>query len=100
MLHDQYYAAIAWNAFQTSDHVESFTQFCDCLAMSSGSQSKLGKISSQATLIEVSSSMISEEPQELKLLKNSQQCQNKIDQQYEELAVWRLKIKSKPDFWS
>ena len=27
-LHDQYYAAIAHSALQTSDHMETFTQFC------------------------------------------------------------------------
>ena len=36
-LHDQYYAAIAHSALQTSDHMESFTQFCGHLALIFGS---------------------------------------------------------------
>ena len=71
---DQYYAASAQSALQTSDHVESFTQFCGCLALTFCSQSKLGKISSQATSIEVSLATILEEPQEPSLSKNSHQC--------------------------
>ena len=68
---DQYYAAIAQRTHQTLDHRESFTQFCGHLAMTFVSQTKLGKISSQATSIEVFSSTISDEPHEPKLSKNS-----------------------------
>ena len=59
-LHDLYYAAIAHSALQISNHMESFTQFCGHLALTFGSCSKLGKISSQATAIETTASMISE----------------------------------------
>ena len=79
-LHDQYYAAIADSALQTSDHTESFTQFHDHLALMFGSLNKSGKISSWATSIETTASMISEVLQEPKLSKNSQQWQNQIDQ--------------------
>ena len=60
-LHDQYYAAFAYSVLQTSDHMESFTQYLGCLASTFGSHSKLGKISSWATVIETTSSVISEE---------------------------------------
>ena len=60
-LHDQYYAAIAHSKLQTSNHMESFTQFCGHLALTFGSHSKLGKISCQAATIETTSSTISEE---------------------------------------
>ena len=52
-LFDQYYAAIACSALQTSDHMESFTWFHSHLALTLGSQSKSGKISCQATSLEV-----------------------------------------------
>ena len=45
-LHDQYYAAIAYSSLQTSDHMESFTQFHGHLALTFGSYNKSGKISS------------------------------------------------------
>ena len=61
-LDDHFYIAIAHSALQTSDHMESFNKSCGHLALTFGSQNKLGKISSQATSIEVSSSVISEEP--------------------------------------
>ena len=75
-LHDQYYAAIAHSALQTADHMESFTQFHGHLALTFGSCNKLGKISSQATAIETTASMISDVLQEPKLLKNPQQRQS------------------------
>ena len=59
-LHDQYYTAIAHSVLQISDHMESFTQFCGLLALNFGSRNKLGKISSWATAIETTASMISE----------------------------------------
>ena len=80
-LHDQYYAAIACSALQTSDHTESFTQFCGCFTLTFGSHSKPGKISSQATAIKTTASTISEVFWEPKLSKNSQQRQNIINQQ-------------------
>ena len=60
-LHDQYYAAIACSVLQTSHHMESFTLFCGHLSLTFGSHSKLGKISSWATAIETTSSVISKE---------------------------------------
>ena len=80
-LHDQYYAAIAHSALQTSDLMETFTQFRGRLALTFGSCSRLERVSSQAAAIETTTSTISEVPQEPKLLKNSQQRQNKIDHQ-------------------
>ena len=59
-LHDQYYAAIAHSALQTSDPMETFTQFHGQLALTFGSCSKSGKISSWATAIETTASTISE----------------------------------------
>ena len=50
-LHDKYYAAIAHSALLTSDHMESFTQLCGCLALTFGSCNKSGKISSWAAAI-------------------------------------------------
>ena len=59
-LHNQYYTATAHSALQTSDHTESFTKLCGHLALTFGSCNKLGKISSWATAIETTASMISE----------------------------------------
>ena len=70
-LHDQYYTAIAWSALHTSDHTESFTQFCGCLALTFGSHSKSDKISSWDTYIETTSSVIAEDSQEPRLSNNS-----------------------------
>ena len=70
-LHDQYYAAIAHSVLQTSDHMESFTQFHGHLALTFSSCSKLGKISSWATAIKTTASTISEVLWEPKLSKNS-----------------------------
>ena len=67
---------------QTSGPLETFTQFRDHLALTFGSCSKLGKVSSWTAAIETTASVISEVlPQEPKLSKNSQQRQHKIDQQ-------------------
>ena len=59
-LHDQFYAAIAHSMLQTSDPMETFTQFCGRLALTFGSCSRSGKISSQAAAIETTASTISE----------------------------------------
>ena len=80
-LHDQYYTAIAHSALQTSNPTETFTQFPGRLALTFGSHSRLGKVSSQAAAIETTALMISEVSWEPKLLKNSQHRQNKIDHQ-------------------
>ena len=80
-LHDQHYAAIAHSVLQTSNPLGTFTQFWGQLALTFGSHSRLGKVSSQTAAIETTASMISEVSQEPKLLKNSQQRQHKIDQQ-------------------
>ena len=61
-LHDQYYAAIAQSVLQTSDPSETFTQFRGHLALTFGSHSKLGKVSSRTAAIETTASMISEVP--------------------------------------
>ena len=70
-LHDQYYAAIAHSVLQTSDPMETFTQFHGQLALTFGSHSRSGKVSSWAAAIETTASMISEVSREPKLLKNS-----------------------------
>ena len=80
-LHDQYYVAIAQSVLQTSNPSETFTQFRGCLALTFGSQSQLGKVSSRTAAIETTASVISEVSQEPKLSKNSRQRQHKIDQQ-------------------
>ena len=59
-LHDQYYAAIAQSVLQTSDPLETFTQFRGCLALTFGSRSWSGKVSSQTAAIETTASVISE----------------------------------------
>ena len=66
---------------QTSDSSETFTQFRGHLALTFGSRSKLGKVSSRTAAIETTASVISEVSREPKLSKNSQQRQHKIDQQ-------------------
>ena len=68
-LHDQYYAAIAHSALQTSDHMENFTQFHGHLALTFCSCSTLGKLRSWATEIEYAFSVISEESWELRIFK-------------------------------
>ena len=80
-LHNQYYAAIAHSVLQTSNPTETFTQFWGQLALTFGSCSRLGKVSSQTAAIETTASTISEVLQEPRLLKNSQQRQKRIDQQ-------------------
>ena len=69
------------SVLQTSDPLETFTQFRGCLALTFGSHSKLGKVSSRTAAIETTASVISEVSWEPKLSKNSQQRQHKIDQQ-------------------
>ena len=59
-LHDQYYAAIAHSVLQTSDPSETFTQFWGRLALTFGSCSRSGKVSSWTAAIETTASMISE----------------------------------------
>ena len=85
-LHDQYYTAIACSALQTSNPMETFTQFHGQLALTFGSHSKSGKISCWATAIETTASTISKVSQEPKLSKNSQQRQNHIDQQSSKIS--------------
>ena len=70
-LHAQYYTAIACSALQTSDHMESFTQFHGPLVLLFGSHSKPGKISSWAIAIKTTASTISTVLWEPKLSKNS-----------------------------
>ena len=65
------YAHKLHSVLQTSDHMESFIQFCGHLALTFGSHSKSGKISSQAKAIETTSSVISDESQKPKLSKIS-----------------------------
>ena len=59
-LHDQYYTAIAHSVLQTSNPMETFTQFQSRLALMFGSHSRLGKISSQTAAIEATAPTISE----------------------------------------
>ena len=80
-LHDQYYAAIARSVLQTSDPSETFTQFRGRLALTFGSRSRSGRVSSRTAAIETTASVISEVSREPKLSKNSRQRQHKIDQQ-------------------
>ena len=80
-LHNQYYAAIARSVLQTSDPLETFTQFRGRLALTFSSRSWLGKVCSQTAVIETTASIISEVAQEPKLSRNSRQRQHKIDQQ-------------------
>ena len=85
-LHDQYYTAIAHSVLQTSDPMETFTQFRGQLALTFGSHSRLGKISSRTAAIETTASTISEVLLESKLSKNSQQRQIRIDQQASKIS--------------
>ena len=66
---------------QTSNPTDTFTQFWHQLALTFGSHSRSGKISSWTAAIKTTASTISEMSQEPKLSKNSQQRQNRIDQQ-------------------
>ena len=59
-LHDQYYAAIVCSVLQTSDPSETFTQFRGRLALTFGSRSQSGRVSSQTAVIETTASVISE----------------------------------------
>ena len=92
-LHDQYYAAIAHSALQTSDHMESFIQFDGHLAITFGNYSKLGKISSWATMIEPTSSVISEESWNSQLSENTQLHQKRIDQQTSKISSLEAQIR-------
>ena len=80
-LYNQSYAAITHSVLQTSDPTETFTQFWGQLALTFGSHSRSGKVSSWTAAIETTASTISQVSQEPKLLKNSSQRQNRIDQQ-------------------
>ena len=80
-LHDQYYAAIAHSVLQTSDPSETFMQFRGQLALTFGSWSRSGRVSSWTAAIETHALVISEVSREPKLSKNSRQRQHKIDQQ-------------------
>ena len=67
---------------QSSNNMESFTEFRGSLAMTLGGHSRLGKTGSHTAAVEVSSCVISEEAGEHRWLsKNSRQRQNKIYQQ-------------------
>ena len=67
---------------QTSDPSGDLHPILGSLALTFGSCSKLGKVSSWTAAIETTTSVISEvSPREPKLSKNSQQRQHKIDQQ-------------------
>ena len=85
-LKDPYYAAIARSMLQSLEDTESFTQFWGCLAMMFGGRSKLGKTSSHTAAIETSSYIASEETGECRLLKNSRQRQQKIEQQASQIS--------------
>ena len=85
-LKDPYYAAIARSMLQSSGDFETFTQFQGHLAMTFGGRRKLGKTSSHTAAIETSSYVISEEAGEHRLLKNSRQRQQKIEQQASQIS--------------
>ena len=70
-LHDQYYETMAHSVLQTSDPTQTFTQFWGRLALTFGSHSRSGKVSSWAAAIETTASTISEVLQEPKLSENS-----------------------------
>ena len=72
-LKDPYYAAIAHSILQSSDNMESFTEFQGCLAMTFTGHSRSGKTGSHTAAVEVSSCVISEEAGEHRLSKNSRQ---------------------------
>ena len=95
-LHDQFYVAIACSALQTSNHMDSFTQFLGHITCDS--HSKLGKISSWAAAVETASWMISEESWEPQSSKNSWQHQNKIDQQASRISSMKAQNKSPLSF--
>ena len=72
--------------FQSSEDLESFTQFRGHLAITFGGRSKLGKTSSHTAAIETSSYVISKEAGECRLLKNPRQRQRKIEQQASQIS--------------
>ena len=85
-LKDPYYVAIARSMLQSSEDLESFTQFQGCLVMTFGGRSRLGKTSSHTATIEASSCIISEEARECRLSKNTRQRQWKIKQQASQIS--------------
>ena len=85
-LKDLYYAAISHSMLQSSDSMESFTQFWGHLAMTFGGHSKLGKAGFHTAVVEVSSCVISEAAGEHRLSKNLRQRQNKINQQATQIS--------------
>ena len=93
-LHDQYYAAIAHSVLQTSNPSETFTQFRGHLALTFGSRSRLGKVSSWTAAIETTASVISEVSWEPKLSKNSRQRQHKVDQKAAKISSLEAKIRN------
>ena len=92
-LKDPYYVAIAHSMLQSSENLESFTQFRGHLAMKFGGRSKLGKTSSHTATIEASSCIVSEETGECRLSKNSRQRQRKIKQQALQISSLEAQIK-------
>ena len=85
-LKDPYYTTTACSMLQSSDSMESFTQFWGCLAMTFSGHSRLGKAGSHTAAVEVSSCVISKEAGEHRLSKNSRQRQNKINQQASQIS--------------
>ena len=78
-LWDQYYAAMACSALQSSLEEESFTKFWGQLVTMFGGCAKQSQSSATTTSIDSNVHLINET--EGKLSKNSRQCQNKINQQ-------------------
>ena len=100
-LHSKYYAAIAHSMLQTSDPSETFTQFWGRLALTFGSCSKSGKVSSWTAAIETTASMISEVP---KLLKNPNRGSIKLTNRQLRSAAWKYRTRnwhscSSQSFW-
>ena len=78
-LQDQYYAAMAHRALESSPEEESFTRFWEQLVTIFGGHAKQSRSSAATTNIDSNVNLINET--EGKLSKNSRQCQNKINQQ-------------------
>ena len=93
-LKDPYYAAIAQSMLQSSEDLESFTQFQGHLAMMFAGRSKLGKTSSHTAAIKTSSYVISEETMEHRLSKNSRQRQRNIEQQASQISSLEVQNKN------
>ena len=77
---------------KTSNPSETFTQFRGRLALTFGSQSRSGRVSSRTAAIETTASVISQVSREPKLSKNSQQRQHKIDQQVAKISSQNQKL--------